>query len=122
MPAGQEIVQPTIVDPASFLVWKDEAFALWLSEWGSLYEQGSPSRALLQVRRAGGAASRRTLVAQAAITCLPIAQPAHHAASCSCCLPPASPSPLQTIHDSWLLVSVVDNDFVAGDLFKAFGL
>jgi hypothetical protein len=28
----------------------------------------------------------------------------------------------QTIHESWLLVSVVDNDYVGGDLFKAFGL
>eukprot|EP00667_Euglena_gracilis_P004419 EG_transcript_4439 len=28
---GKEIVQPTVVDPASFVVWKDEAFALWLA-------------------------------------------------------------------------------------------
>jgi len=26
---GQEIQQPTIVDETSFMVWKDEAFALW---------------------------------------------------------------------------------------------
>jgi len=26
---GQEIQQPTIVDTASFLAWKDEAFQLW---------------------------------------------------------------------------------------------
>jgi methylenetetrahydrofolate reductase (NADPH) len=28
---GKEILQPTVVDPISFGVWKDEAFALWLA-------------------------------------------------------------------------------------------
>ena len=64
-----------MVDPVSFQVWKDEAFGLWLSEWGSLYEEGSPSRELLQ-----------------------------------------------SIHDTWWLVSVVDNDYVSGDLFAALGV
>jgi methylenetetrahydrofolate reductase (NADPH) len=32
----------------SFLVWKDEAFDLWSSEWASLYEEGSDSRAVLE--------------------------------------------------------------------------
>jgi hypothetical protein len=44
---GREIEQPTVVDPVSFLVWKDEAFDLWTSEWGSLYEEGSASRRVL---------------------------------------------------------------------------
>lgn len=70
---NQEVVQPTVVCARSFLVWKDEAFDLWLTEWGNLYEEGSASRALLQ-----------------------------------------------EIHDTWFLVSVVDNDYVGGDLFKAF--
>lgn len=64
-----------MVDPVSFTVWKDEAFDLWLSEWGALYEEGNPSRQLLQ-----------------------------------------------TIRDTWFLVSVVDNDYVNGDLFKALGI
>lgn len=72
---GKEVEQPTVVDPVSFEVWKDEAFGLWLSEWGALYEDGSTSKQLLQ-----------------------------------------------TIHDTWWLVSVVDNDYVAGDLFKALGV
>ncbi|KAI9017710.1 methylenetetrahydrofolate reductase-domain-containing protein [Gaertneriomyces semiglobifer] len=38
---GQEIVQPTIVESASFMAWKDEAFELW-NKWGALYEKGSP--------------------------------------------------------------------------------
>ena len=46
--AGSEIKQPTVVDPASFVVWKDEAFALWLSAWASLYPEDSDSRRLLE--------------------------------------------------------------------------
>ena len=51
------------------MVWKEEAFALWLSAWGSLYPEGSDSRRLLE-----------------------------------------------TIHDTFYLVNVVDNDFESGDL------
>ncbi|KAJ3114036.1 hypothetical protein HDU96_002624 [Phlyctochytrium bullatum] len=43
---GQEIVQPTVVDPVSFLAWKDEAFELW-AKWGELYEKGSESARLI---------------------------------------------------------------------------
>ncbi len=45
---GREIVQPTVVDTMSFLIWKDEAFHLWLEEWGSLYENGSASHSLIR--------------------------------------------------------------------------
>jgi methylenetetrahydrofolate reductase (NADPH) len=45
--AGREIEQPTVVDLVSFMVWKDEAFELWGSEWASLYEEGSSSRKVL---------------------------------------------------------------------------
>uniref|UniRef100_M4BR52 MTHFR SAM-binding regulatory domain-containing protein n=1 Tax=Hyaloperonospora arabidopsidis (strain Emoy2) TaxID=559515 RepID=M4BR52_HYAAE len=72
---NKEIQQPTIVDSSSFLVWKDEAFALWLKLWASLYEPSSPSFKLLH-----------------------------------------------EIHDTYFLVSVVDNDFMNGhiwDLFEA---
>ena len=30
---GREIIQPTVVDPISFIEWKKEAFALWLSPY-----------------------------------------------------------------------------------------
>ena len=40
---GKEIIQPTVVDHNSFLVWKDEAFALWRSQWQSVYEPSSES-------------------------------------------------------------------------------
>jgi methylenetetrahydrofolate reductase (NADPH) len=44
---GKEIIQPTVVDPISFKVWKDEAFGLWKQKWADLYDEGSHSRALL---------------------------------------------------------------------------
>lgn len=44
---GREILQPTVVDPVSFKVWKDEAFALWTEQWGKLYPEGSKSREIL---------------------------------------------------------------------------
>lgn len=49
---AKEIIQPTVVDPTSFLVWKDEAFELWSRGWASLYPEGDPSRKLLEEVRA----------------------------------------------------------------------
>ncbi|KAA8591232.1 hypothetical protein FQN60_002175 [Etheostoma spectabile] len=45
---GREIVQPTVVDPDSFMYWKDEAFALWIEQWAKLYEDESPSRMIIK--------------------------------------------------------------------------
>tara|TARA_B100001964_G_scaffold223057_1_gene268604 strand:- start:217 stop:1983 length:1767 start_codon:yes stop_codon:yes gene_type:complete len=45
---GKEIMQPTIVDTRSFLIWKDEAFGLWMNDWASIYEQESASFKILQ--------------------------------------------------------------------------
>ncbi|KAG8434770.1 hypothetical protein GDO86_012933 [Hymenochirus boettgeri] len=45
---GREIIQPTVVDPVSFMYWKDEAFALWIEQWAKLYEEESPSRMIIQ--------------------------------------------------------------------------
>jgi len=45
---GSEIKQPTVVDPNVFVnIWKDEAFALWHSQWASLYEEGSEARKII---------------------------------------------------------------------------
>jgi len=44
---GKEIIQPTVVDSDSFVVWKDEAFGVWKSVWAQKYAEGSPSRVLL---------------------------------------------------------------------------
>lgn len=67
---NQEIIQPTVFDPASFVVWKDEAFNVWTQVWAEVYPEGSSSRQVLT-----------------------------------------------TIHDSYNLVTIVDNDFVGGDVF-----
>lgn len=45
---GKEIIQPTVVDPEAFQVWKEEAFSLWHDQWGSLYEEGSTSRGVIE--------------------------------------------------------------------------
>ena len=70
---GKEISQPTVVDPDSFMVWKDEAYALWKSVWGSAYPEDSDSR---------------KFISQAANT--------------------------------YYLISMVDNDFVNGNIFDVF--
>ncbi|KAJ1556157.1 hypothetical protein HK405_006092 [Cladochytrium tenue] len=44
---GQEIIQPTVVDPVSFMAWKDEAFDLWM-KWASIYDEDSPSYKLIK--------------------------------------------------------------------------
>jgi len=45
---GQEILQPTIVDPVAFNVWRGEAFAIWSEQWGKLYEPESKSKKLIE--------------------------------------------------------------------------
>lgn len=44
---GKEILQPTVVDPEVFLVWKDEAFSLWLSQWASAYDEDCAGHATI---------------------------------------------------------------------------
>ena len=63
-----ELLLPDIDSPTLSL--QDEAFGLWTSEWGALYEEGSRSRQILE-----------------------------------------------EIANTWFLVSVVDNDYVKGNLF-----
>ncbi|CAJ0920105.1 unnamed protein product, partial [Mesorhabditis belari] len=45
---GCEIAQPTVVDPISFRVWKDEAYEMWTNQWASLYAKESNSRQVLE--------------------------------------------------------------------------
>ncbi|KAF9591806.1 hypothetical protein IFM89_007361 [Coptis chinensis] len=70
---AKEILQPTIVDPASFIVWKDEAFEIWTKGWARLYPEDDSSRTLLE-----------------------------------------------QVQSSYYLVSLVDNDYIKGDLFAVF--
>ncbi len=39
----REVQQPTIFDPDTFLVWRKEAFSMWLTFWAFLYDEESPS-------------------------------------------------------------------------------
>ncbi|KAE8717563.1 Methylenetetrahydrofolate reductase 1 [Hibiscus syriacus] len=70
---AKEIIQPTVVDPASFVVWKDEAFEIWSRSWSALYPDGDPSKKLLD-----------------------------------------------QIQNSYYLVSLVDNNYMDGDIFCVF--
>lgn len=45
---GKEIIQPTVVDSESFMIWKEEAFKLWLGEWASFYPKESVANNLIQ--------------------------------------------------------------------------
>jgi methylenetetrahydrofolate reductase (NADPH) len=45
---GQQVLQPTVVDNDAFVCWKDEAFALWRSQWQTLYPEDSQAWAVLQ--------------------------------------------------------------------------
>ncbi|ESO04685.1 hypothetical protein HELRODRAFT_111699 [Helobdella robusta] len=63
--SNMEIVQPTVYDPVAFKYWKDEAFGLWKSYWGAIYDEGSESRNVID-----------------------------------------------TIHDEYCLVNLIDNEFV----------
>ncbi|KAK4482589.1 hypothetical protein RD792_009753 [Penstemon davidsonii] len=70
---AKEIIQPTVVDLSSFIVWKDEAFEIWSRGWATLYPETDPSRKLLE-----------------------------------------------EVQSSYYLVSLVDNDYIHGDLFAVF--
>ncbi|KAL1827010.1 hypothetical protein DCAR_0206160 [Daucus carota subsp. sativus] len=45
---AKEVIQPTVVDPSSFLVWKDEAFEVWSKGWAQLYSEDDASKKLLE--------------------------------------------------------------------------
>lgn len=47
----REIVQPTIFDPKTFLVWAEEAFSLWTGMWLNLYDPESESYELIETIR-----------------------------------------------------------------------
>ena len=48
---NREIIQPTIFDPDTFLIWAEEVFSLWTSMWLNLYEFGSESCDLIENTR-----------------------------------------------------------------------
>jgi len=45
---NREILQPTIFDPSTFLIWAEEAFSLWTNMWLNLYDYGTDSHDLVE--------------------------------------------------------------------------
>ena len=70
---NDEVLQPTVVDHETFMVWKTEAFSLWLDAWAVIYEPDSRAHALIR-----------------------------------------------SIHDNYFLVSLVDNNFINGEIYDIF--
>lgn len=91
----REIIQPTVVDTASFRVWKDEAFELWLSSWAALY------RDALDDANSTANDIDACETKQAKINAV---------------------KTLTEIHDTWFLVNIVDNDYVSetNNIFEVF--
>ena len=71
---NKEVLQPTILDPYIFKTWwREEAFSVWMADWGELYEKNSDSYKFLE-----------------------------------------------QVHNSFYLVNILENDFVAGSLETSF--
>ena len=45
---GCEIAQPTVVDPLSFRVWKNEAYDAWINGWANIYPKESKSFKIIE--------------------------------------------------------------------------
>lgn len=46
---NREVIQPTILDPYIFKTWwRDEAFSVWMCEWGELYPKNTESFKLME--------------------------------------------------------------------------
>jgi 5,10-methylenetetrahydrofolate reductase len=45
---NREILQPTIFDPQTYLIWAEEAFSLWTTMWLNLYDFESRSYSLIE--------------------------------------------------------------------------
>lgn len=45
---NREILQPTVFDPSTFLIWSEEAFSLWTTMWSNLYDFDSDSFELIE--------------------------------------------------------------------------
>ena len=45
---GREIIQPTVVDHTSFMIWKDEAFQSWVDIWAVIYGNDNESYKFLE--------------------------------------------------------------------------
>lgn len=37
---GKEVIQPTVVDPEAFMIWKEEALNIFANTWAVIYKPG----------------------------------------------------------------------------------
>ena len=44
---NKEILQPTVFDSETFVVWSEEAFGLWTNAWANLYDDETDSCSLI---------------------------------------------------------------------------
>lgn len=98
---AKEIIQPTVVDPQSFMVWKDEAFEIWSRGWAKLYPEDDPSRKLLEEVNFFYIWHFLEKIQVSVVICF----------YCLVCV---------QLQSKYYLVSLVDNDYVHGDLFAVF--
>lgn len=123
---NREILQPTVFDPETFLVWSEEAFQLWVQAWAPLYDDESESADLLyKVGISLYCTSRdNCCMGYFCVVCCV----GHHAAH------PLSHTfrffqsnmfirivvEHSQIFETYYLVAIVDNDFIQSNLFGAF--
>ncbi|PWA44851.1 methylenetetrahydrofolate reductase 2 [Artemisia annua] len=109
---AKEIIQPTVVDPASFLIWKDEAFEIWSRGWAQLYPEDDSSKTLLQEL----------------IVFITVHSPIWYRTELSPRIGKIWNRVLDLegaiwvgqVQNTYYLVSLVDNDYINGDLFTVF--
>lgn len=107
---AREIIQPTVVDPSSFMVWKDEAFEIWSRGWALLYPEDDPSRKLLE--EVGSRVFSYSFYTLYSLVSLPRMEFSNGEQYGTLVI-------LQ-VQNSHFLVSLVDNDYINGDLFAIF--
>ena len=118
----KEIVQPTIVDASSFRVWKDEAFELWVKQWASIYEPEVSQFVVVVVvvvsmwsRSCCSLAPSLAVCARACVcACVRVFVSAYAIDAAVCgwlCQGDTKDSynVIKRIHDTYLLVNIVDN-------------
>jgi hypothetical protein len=119
---GSEVIQPTVVDPVSFKTWRIEAFELWRYGWAALYdtcdgrydasdggEAGEAGEAG-EGGAGGGGEEGKEGTERIEGKERKVPREGHVEAKVL----------LDSIHDSYWLCQIVDNDYVEGNIFSIF--
>ena len=106
---NKEILQPTVFDPNTFLVWSKEAFQLWLDTWACLYDDASESSSLIYKVRKRLFLYNEYLIIHFFLSL-------RYIFSLSLLLLLLRYALCQ-IHDTYYLVAIIDNDYIRSTLF-----